>query len=119
MCAMTTEPANPVGELDELDVELNKRAAGFKKTGSGYAVEQATRPSTIGLILASNPLAILAWYLPPQNRQFPTEVLIIVGSERNSTNGQTKIPNSTRFSKQSLSTGSPIHFQAPYTSIDK
>lgn len=29
--------------------------------GSAYAVEHATRPSTIGLALPTNPLALLAW----------------------------------------------------------
>jgi hypothetical protein len=37
-------------------------ASEFKKTAGGYATEQATRPSTIGLVIASNPLALLAWY---------------------------------------------------------
>jgi microsomal epoxide hydrolase len=58
-----TEPAKPIGTLDETDLEQNQRAAKFKKTASGYAIEQATRGSTIGLVLASNPLATLAWYI--------------------------------------------------------
>lgn len=33
----------------------------FLTTGTAYALEHGTRPSTIGLILASNPLALLAW----------------------------------------------------------
>ena len=37
------------------------RANEFKKTGSSYALQHATRPSTIGFVLASNPVALLAW----------------------------------------------------------
>lgn len=33
----------------------------FLTTGTAYALEHGTRPGTIGLILASNPLALLAW----------------------------------------------------------
>ena len=29
--------------------------------GSAYAIEHATRPSTIGLVVSTNPLALLAW----------------------------------------------------------
>jgi len=38
-----------------------ERGEEFVSRGSGYSLEQATRPSTIGLILGSNPLALLAW----------------------------------------------------------
>ncbi len=38
-----------------------KRMEDFRTTGSGYAIEHGTRPSTIGLVLASNPVALLAW----------------------------------------------------------
>ena len=34
---------------------------GFQKLASAYAYEQGTRASTIGIVLASNPLALLAW----------------------------------------------------------
>jgi microsomal epoxide hydrolase len=38
------------------------RADEFKKLGSAYALFHATKPSTIGLALAANPLALLVWY---------------------------------------------------------
>ncbi|KAK5659537.1 hypothetical protein OQA88_739 [Cercophora sp. LCS_1] len=38
-----------------------QRAATFFVNGTGYMVEQGTRPGTIGLILETNPLALLAW----------------------------------------------------------
>ncbi|KAH7379160.1 Alpha/Beta hydrolase protein [Phaeosphaeria sp. MPI-PUGE-AT-0046c] len=33
----------------------------FKRLGSAYALIHATKPSTIGLVLAANPLSLLAW----------------------------------------------------------
>jgi microsomal epoxide hydrolase len=38
-----------------------KRMEEFRMMGSGYAIEHGTRPSTIGHVLASNPVALLAW----------------------------------------------------------
>ena len=38
-----------------------KRFHEFNNTGSGYAIEHATRPSTIGFALAASPLALAAW----------------------------------------------------------
>ena len=57
------EPANPIGEITDIEREDTKRGVEFAKTGAGYALEQATRPSTLGLVLSSNPLALLAWYV--------------------------------------------------------
>ena len=37
------------------------RANDFSRLGSAYALEHATRPSTIGFVLASNPVSLLAW----------------------------------------------------------
>jgi pimeloyl-ACP methyl ester carboxylesterase len=37
--------------------------ASFKTTGSGYFLEQATRPQTIGYALLDSPLALAAWML--------------------------------------------------------
>ncbi len=37
--------------------------ASFKKTGSGYFLEQATRPQTIGYALLDSPLGLAAWML--------------------------------------------------------
>lgn len=38
-----------------------KRMEEFRMVGSGYAIEHGTRPSTIGHVLASSPVALLAW----------------------------------------------------------
>lgn len=52
-------------DLTETDIGCLSRAAEFSRTGSAYALEHATRPSTIGFVLNSNPLALLAWQAPP------------------------------------------------------
>lgn len=48
---------------DELEKEGLARAKWFERLGSAYALLHATKPSTIGLVLATNPLALLAWYV--------------------------------------------------------
>ena len=56
------EPAgSDPSSLNELEKEGIQRAKWFHNLGSAYALEQATKPSTIGLVLASSPLALLAW----------------------------------------------------------
>jgi microsomal epoxide hydrolase len=56
------DPGNiPDSSYNALEKEGIVRAKDFKLMGSAYAVEHATRPSTIGLALSTNPLALLAW----------------------------------------------------------
>ncbi|GAA5925284.1 epoxide hydrolase [Sporobolomyces koalae] len=43
-------------EQDSLD-----RSEEFQKTGRAYAISHATRPGTIGLVVGSSPVALLAW----------------------------------------------------------
>lgn len=59
-----TYPENVTECLPLEDVEKAELERGdeFGKTGTAYALEQATRPSTIGFVLSSSPLALLAWY---------------------------------------------------------
>ncbi|KAF3770823.1 epoxide hydrolase 1 [Cryphonectria parasitica EP155] len=47
--------------LDEEDLLHLKKAKTWWEMGLGYAIEHSTRPATIGLVLSSNPLALLAW----------------------------------------------------------
>ncbi|KAF2638444.1 epoxide hydrolase-like protein [Massarina eburnea CBS 473.64] len=47
--------------LSPLETTALDRATNWNKTGTAYAHEHATRPSTIGHVLSSNPLALLAW----------------------------------------------------------
>ncbi|KAJ7126248.1 Alpha/Beta hydrolase protein [Mycena epipterygia] len=54
------EPSG-ISQLTEADRAGILRTEEFKRTGSAYALEHATRPATLGFVLASNPLALLAW----------------------------------------------------------
>jgi len=47
--------------LNEFEQRGLKRAGDFVTRGTAYAYEHGTRPSTIGHVLASNPIALLAW----------------------------------------------------------
>jgi microsomal epoxide hydrolase len=48
-------------ELTDFEKQALGRAMKWRETGTAYALEHANRPSTIGLVLSSNPLALLAW----------------------------------------------------------
>lgn len=58
---MTKPDAVSDDDVDDLEKEGLDRTFEFKRLGSAYALEHATKPSTIGLVLATNPLALLAW----------------------------------------------------------
>ncbi|KAK4574473.1 hypothetical protein LTR86_001314 [Recurvomyces mirabilis] len=47
--------------LDSKDQAAVKRARDFTNMGSAYARFHGTRPSTIGLVLSTSPVALLAW----------------------------------------------------------
>lgn len=47
--------------LSALEKRAIENADAWSTRGSAYAMEHATRPSTIGFVLSSNPLALLAW----------------------------------------------------------
>jgi microsomal epoxide hydrolase len=61
---LMTTPTNEQPDSSTLSA-LEKRAveyaAQWAKLGTAYAQEHGTRPSTIGFVLSSNPLALLAW----------------------------------------------------------
>jgi microsomal epoxide hydrolase len=72
MVEMLTWPVNLLSSLpslnkdtvmDEFEKKALDRAQKWVGTGMGYAIEHGTRPSTIGSVLCSNPLAMLAWYV--------------------------------------------------------
>ena len=50
-------------DLNEWEKQGLARADEFKRLGSAYALFHATKPSTIGLVLAASPLSLLAWYV--------------------------------------------------------
>ncbi len=55
-------PADPV-ELDETERADLAALAHFRTEESGYALEQGTKPQTIGAALADSPAGLLAWIL--------------------------------------------------------
>lgn len=48
----------PIEDWEKVGLE---RADDFVKYGTAYSVEHSTRASTIGFVLSSSPLALLAW----------------------------------------------------------
>ncbi|THY26078.1 alpha/beta-hydrolase [Aureobasidium pullulans] len=48
-------------ECSATEEEGLQRGREFLRTSSSYAVQHATKPSTIGFVLSSNPVALLAW----------------------------------------------------------
>jgi len=48
-------------KLNPLEKIAMKRSQQFKEGGRAYAIEQGSRTSTIGHVLSSSPLALLAW----------------------------------------------------------
>ncbi|KAH7406838.1 Alpha/Beta hydrolase protein [Phaeosphaeria sp. MPI-PUGE-AT-0046c] len=55
------EKASPDDNLDQGEQRDMERQKEFANTGSAYARMHGTKPSTIGLVLASSPVAQLAW----------------------------------------------------------
>ena len=47
--------------LDKAEEEGVAQGENFARTSAAYALEHATRPATIGFVLSSSPLAVLAW----------------------------------------------------------
>jgi len=50
--------STPINTLEQEGIHRGRR---FVQSGSAYAMEHATRPATIGLVLNASPLALLAW----------------------------------------------------------
>ncbi|KAA8651353.1 uncharacterized protein ATNIH1004_000235 [Aspergillus tanneri] len=48
-------------ELDDVDRIGLERGRKFVSVGNAYAKEHATRPSTVGIAVSTNPLSLLAW----------------------------------------------------------
>ncbi|KAI9757712.1 MAG: hypothetical protein M4579_003337 [Chaenotheca gracillima] len=47
--------------VNEIEEKTLKKVSAFRSRGLAYAIEHGTRTSTIGHVLASNPIALLAW----------------------------------------------------------
>jgi microsomal epoxide hydrolase len=63
MYFMTAEQSAAVADIPITTEEQARldQAAAWAQTGSAYAAEHGTRPSTITLVLSTNPLAMLVW----------------------------------------------------------
>ncbi|CAO2652562.1 Nn.00g008450.m01.CDS01 [Neocucurbitaria sp. VM-36] len=53
--------SSPDDEISEAERKGLERLEAFKTVGHAYAQEHGTKPSTIGLVLSSSPIAQLAW----------------------------------------------------------
>jgi len=61
-CPLTSRPEGVSDEgLSDLEKRGLERFNRFLHSGKAYAEEHGTRPATIGHVLASSPLALLAW----------------------------------------------------------
>lgn len=54
-------------KLTAFEKQALAKVAEWRKSGAAYGAEHGSRPSTIGHVLSSNPLALLAWYVPSQD----------------------------------------------------
>lgn len=70
--------------LDAYEREGIERMNNFKTNGSGYSTEHGTRPSTIGHVISSSPVALLAWY--------GINVSIVQEQHANLMQGRRKVP---------------------------
>lgn len=74
------EPQNLIGTMSEPERIGLERTTAFKKMNSSYALQQATKPSTTGLVLSSSPLALLAWvgekFLDWTDEELPLETIL-------------------------------------------
>ena len=51
----------PLDQMTDIEKEALARRKTWGETGTAYANEHGSRPSTIGLALSTNPLALLSW----------------------------------------------------------
>ncbi|KAJ9616865.1 hypothetical protein H2200_000585 [Cladophialophora chaetospira] len=74
------EPENPIGDMNEAERKGLERTHDFKTFNSSYALQHATKPSTIGAALSASPLALLAWvgekFLDWTDDDLPVEQLL-------------------------------------------
>jgi len=60
-CKMSAPKSEPREAPTEAEKKGLERAKDFDSFGSAYAREHGTRPATIGVVLSSSPIALLAW----------------------------------------------------------
>lgn len=70
----------PDEQLNESEKKGVERGAEFMSFGAAYAMEHGTRPGTIGHVLSSNPMALLAWcgekYLTWVDEPLPSKTIL-------------------------------------------
>ncbi|RAH54219.1 epoxide hydrolase [Aspergillus piperis CBS 112811] len=81
LCAMRAPPEGPsIESLSAAEKEGVARMEKFMTNGIAYAMEHSTRPSTIGHVLSSSPIALLAWigekYLQWVDKPLPSETIL-------------------------------------------
>ncbi|THC96524.1 hypothetical protein EYZ11_004023 [Aspergillus tanneri] len=73
-------PGGDSGDITEAEKRGLSRREDFLTLGRSYSDEHATRPSTIGHVLSSSPIALLAWcgekYLDWVDDPLPTETIL-------------------------------------------
>lgn len=83
MAPTSSEASSIAADRRISDSTTARRAELFRATGMAYAMEQATRPSTIGLALSSSPLALLSWigekFLDWSDPREPVSLEMILG----------------------------------------
>lgn len=52
---------HPISSLSAIEQAGLEKGKTFVATGIGYSIEAKTKPGTLGLVLGSSPLALLAW----------------------------------------------------------
>ena len=56
-----SEPEGASKSYSPLEIQGLARGHDFSTRGNAYGLVHATRPSTIGFVIGSNPIALLAW----------------------------------------------------------
>ena len=113
------ESAEETKDFSPAYMKALKRYEEFGAMGSAYAREHGTRPATIGLVLSSSPIALLAWFvsfdvLPACEFADWNET----GSAKSSCNGQKHRHPCRRCSTAPRCTGSLSRLRVPSTHTD-
>lgn len=58
---MEPPPNIPQSAVNAAELKALERLNDFSTRGNAYAREHGTRPATIGTVLSSSPIALLAW----------------------------------------------------------
>lgn len=61
VCFMSRPEGFSEDSLSESEKKGLERMNNFRMMGTGYMVEHGTRPSTIGHVISTSPIALLAW----------------------------------------------------------